>query len=243
MEDPGWAGALTVAAGALCYRGALSGAEQHHHVGVQVIQARDGSFEVSDAHGGRAVTSAAVIPSGHTHGLRITAATDGVLVFLDPGRLVPTDTIPDDATAWAAAGHELPCHTTWLSPIDLVGRLLTAPPTGYRTTGPRHPSVRIAVDLIPRLVPAPIRLTDVARTAGLSPNRLGRLFKEQVGQSFSSYVRWIRLRHAVTSLSSGASLTDAAHAAGFTDSAHANRVCREMFGMAPSTASRGLTWA
>jgi transcriptional regulator GlxA family with amidase domain len=41
-------------------------------------------------------------------------------------------------------------------------------------------------------------------------------------------------------LFAGGTLTDAAHAAGFADSAHMNRVCHEMFGLAPSEAVRRL---
>lgn len=100
-----------------------------------------------------------------------------------------------------------------------------------------------AVELIPRLLPGTVRLGDVAKHVGLSAGRLGRLFNDQVGQSFPTYVRWARLRAAVEAVRDGASLTEAAHSAGFTDSAHANRVCHEMFGLSPSAASRDLVWA
>ncbi|MGI8814985.1 MAG: helix-turn-helix domain-containing protein [Pseudonocardia sp.] len=61
--------------------------------------------------------------------------------------------------------------------------------------------------------------------------------------SFPAYLRWTRLRRAVEGLRAGGNLTDAAHAGGFTDSAHLNRVCHEMFGLAPSAiASDQLRW-
>ncbi len=237
-----WSGALAVVAGALCYTGTLSDAQPHHHVATQAVRAWTGSFELTDASGRRAVTSAAIIPSGRDHAIRILAPTSGVLIFLDPSAFSRTGA---DVAEWVAAGSELPCWTTPLPPAQLLDDLLAAPPAGYTrpTADTWHPSVLAAVELIPRILPEPVRLTEVAKQVALSPSRLGRLFNEQVGQSFPTYVRWARLRRAVEAVRDGASLTDAAHAAGFTDSAHANRVCHEMFGMSPSQASSELVWA
>lgn len=200
---------------------------------------------MTDGHGRRAVTSAAIVPSGRNHSIRILSPTSGVLIFLDPAAFCRIETDNDDVAEWVAAGFELPCWTSPLPPAQLLAELLAAPPAGYLrpTTDLWHPSVLAAVELIPSLLPGPVRLTAVAERVALSPSRLGRLFNEQVGQSFPTYVRWARLRRAVEAVRDGASLTDAAHAAGFTDSAHANRVCHEMFGMSPSDASRELVWA
>lgn len=243
-RDGAWSGALAVVAGALCYTGTLSNAQQHHHVATQVVRARTGAFELADARGRRAVTSAAIIPSGRDHSIRILEPASGVLVFLDPSAFSRTGTDSDDVADWVAAGHNLPRWTEPSTPERLLDELLAAPPAGYSRPAAAgwHPSVLAAVELIPRLLPDTVRLTEVAKAVALSPGRLGRLFNEQVGQSFPTYVRWARLRCAVEALGAGASLTDAAHAAGFTDSAHANRVCHEMFGMSPSHASRDLVW-
>lgn len=247
MDDDatGWAGAVAVVAGALCYTGKLSDALEHHHMATQVIRAWTGSFELTDAQGRREVTSAAVIPSGCAHWIHILEPAAGILVFLDPSAFTAARSDPDDVTAWVTAGRELPSWTIPLPPEQLLDELLANPPSGYRrpTADTWHPSVLAAVELIPRLLPGPVRLTDVAKHVALSPNRLGRLFNAQVGQSFPTYVRWARLRRAVEALRDGASLTVAAHAAGFADSAHANRVCHEMFGMSPSQASRELVWS
>lgn len=240
-----WSGALAVVAGALCYTGKLSDARRHRHAAAQVVRSWADPFELADAHGRREMTCAAVIPPGQDHSIRILTPTSGVLVFLDPSAFCRTTPDSDDVAEWVSTGRELPCWTSPLPPEQLLDELMDAPPTGYArpTADSWHASVLAAVELIPRLLPAPVRLTDVAQQVALSPSRLGRLFNEQVGQSFPTYVRWARLRCAVEALRDGASLTDAAHAAGFTDSAHANRVCHEMFGMAPSQASRELVWA
>lgn len=240
-----WSGALAIVAGALCYSGSLSDAEEHHHVATQVVRAWTGSFELIDGRGRRAVTSAAIIPSGQRHAIRVPDPSTGVLIFLDPSAFTRAGTDSEDVAEWVMAGDELSCWTTALPPEQLLETLMARPPKGYCRPSAHtwHPSVFAAVELIPRLLPGPIRLTDVARGVALSPSRLGRLFNEQVGQSFPTYVRWARLRCAVEAVRTGASLTDAAHAAGFSDSAHANRVCHEMFGMSPSDASRDLVWA
>lgn len=244
-RDGAWSGALAVVAGALCYTGTLSDARRHHHVATQVVRAWTGAFELADAGGRRAITSAAIIPSGQEHSIRILEPASGVLVFLDPSVFSRTGTDSDDVTDWVRRGDELPCWTRPLPPETLLDQLVTAPPSGYcrPTADSWHPSVLAAVELIPRLLPGTVRLGDVAKHVGLPAGRLGRLFNDQVGQTFPTYVRWARLRAAVEAVRDGASLTEAAHAAGFTDSAHANRVCHEMFGLSPSAASRDLVWA
>ncbi|MBU9764717.1 helix-turn-helix transcriptional regulator [Mycobacterium sp. TNTM28] len=243
--NPAWSGALAVVTGALCYTGRLSDAQRHHHVATQVVRSWADPFELTDAHGRAAVTSAAVIPSGREHSIRILSPASGVIIFLDPSAFSRTGPDGDDVAQWVAAGDELPCWTTPLPPEQLLDELIGTPPSGYTRPTPDiwHPSLLAAVELVPRLLPEAVRLTDVAKQVGLSPGRLGRLFKLQLGQSFPTYVRWARLRCAVEAVRDGASLTDAAHAAGFTDSAHANRVCHEMFGLSPSAASRELVWS
>lgn len=240
-----WSGALAIVSGALCYSGSLADAKEHHHVATQVVRTWTGAFELIDGRGRRAITSAAIIPSGQRHAIRIPDPTAGVLIFLDPSAFTRAGTDSDDVAEWARAGDEMSSWTTALPPEQLLDKLMARPPAGYCRPSAQiwHPSVFAAVELIPELLPGPIRLTDVATRVALSPSRLGRLFNEQVGQSFPAYVRWARLRCAVDAVRTGASLTDAAHAAGFSDSAHANRVCHEMFGMSPSDASRDLVWA
>ncbi|MEH3131214.1 MAG: AraC family transcriptional regulator [Mycolicibacterium neoaurum] len=250
-ESARWAGALAVADGALCYVGALSDADSHHHVATQIVRAWSGSFELTDGHGRCAMTQAAIIPSSCEHSIRVPHRdVRGALVFLDSGSALGSGIAElvsggSDVTRWVTAGHEL-VKTMDLAAGDPASILETI--AGARGAdhhpgpGPWHPYVRLAVDRIAELLPEPVTLVEVANAVGMSPSRLSRLFNEQVGQSFPAYVRWRRLRLAVEALQRGASLTDAAHTAGFTDSAHANRVCHEMFGLSPSLASRHLVW-
>lgn len=80
-----------------------------------------------------------------------------------------------------------------------------------------------------------VSLADVLPTIGLSPGRLSHLFVQETGLPFRTYLLWLRLRSAVAAIASGASLTEAAHAAGFADSAHFSRTFRRMFGVAPTS--------
>ncbi|MEV4251289.1 AraC family transcriptional regulator [Streptosporangium canum] len=116
------------------------------------------------------------------------------------------------------------------------------PPTGAAPPRPRHPALIHATQVIAALLPARVRLAEVARAVHLSDSRLSHLFTGELGLPFRPYVLWMRLRAALTSLSGGALLTEAAHAAGFADAAHLTRVVRRMMGQAPSTFTARVRW-
>ncbi len=79
-------------------------------------------------------------------------------------------------------------------------------------------------------------MTQLARQSGLSLRQLRHRFTDELGLNPRAYLRWRRLRRAVASVESGASLTEAALAGGFADGAHFSRVFQAQFGMAPSQA-------
>ncbi|HSW13405.1 MAG TPA: helix-turn-helix domain-containing protein [Solimonas sp.] len=74
----------------------------------------------------------------------------------------------------------------------------------------------------------------LAQQAGLSPQRLRALAREQLGMPLARWRIWQRLRLAASALRRGESLAEAALAAGFADQAHFSRTMREMFGVTPS---------
>jgi AraC-like DNA-binding protein len=92
-------------------------------------------------------------------------------------------------------------------------------------------TMRGSLDTVPRL-------DELAGAARLSAGRFGHLFREVTGIPMRRYQLWLRLVAALAELSSGCSLTEAAHAAGFADSAHMTRTFRRMFGIAPSALHR-----
>lgn len=74
-------------------------------------------------------------------------------------------------------------------------------------------------------------LPEAADIACLSESRFSHLFVEDVGLPFRTFLLWRRMSRAVSLLSSGKSLTEAAHTAGFADSAHFSRTFLRMFGL------------
>lgn len=77
-------------------------------------------------------------------------------------------------------------------------------------------------------------LAELARLTQLSESRLAHLFRRDVGVPIRQYRLTLRMEEAVREIARGASLTRAAYAAGFADAAHFCRICRRMYGGAPS---------
>jgi AraC family transcriptional regulator len=80
-----------------------------------------------------------------------------------------------------------------------------------------------------------LALVDIAASAGVSADHLGRVFRKHVGCSIGSYVRRVRIEYACEQLiSADISLAEIASAAGFTDQSHFTRVFRELTGLTPA---------
>ena len=250
----GWTGRITVTPGQLVYSGFLGPSEPHRHVAIQIAVARSGMLSAVDGLGGTANARAVVVPAGQRHVISALRETEGVLLYLDPatplGRLVSHGIAratedPAAVVSWVRLGEAVearfdPSTSADELPGRLVDALLSALVTAHPDCVPPDAVVRRAVEVIQQTIPLPVRCADVARTVSLSADRLGRRFHSQIGMTINSYVRWVRLERALSELLAGATLIDAAHAAGFADSAHMNRVCHEMFGLAPSVAVGNL---
>jgi AraC-like DNA-binding protein len=108
---------------------------------------------------------------------------------------------------------------------------------GARERTPRHPAVlRMCALLDSTASEREMRVTQLAQRSGLSPRQLRHRFTEELGINPSAYLRWRRLRRAVTCIERDATLTEAAVEGGFADGAHFSRVFQAQFGMAPSQA-------
>lgn len=79
-----------------------------------------------------------------------------------------------------------------------------------------------------------LTLETVADVACLSPSRFRHLFVEETGMALRPYILWRRFLLVWDLMSSGTTLSAAAHAAGFADAAHLTRTSRRMFGFPPS---------
>jgi AraC-like DNA-binding protein len=130
---------------------------------------------------------------------------------------------------------------------DLLTLLVVAPaadhphapaprrPLGLKRERSVTPSIDAALEFIEANHAEPISLADAARAATYSRCHFCKLFKEQVGVGFVSYLTDVRLRHARRLLSdSKMNVTDVALAVGFGDLCHFERVFRRRHRQTPS---------
>ena len=116
----------------------------------------------------------------------------------------------------------------------------------YGTTSSRRLISRTATsvgvdavrDYIHDNVTNPIRLSTLARIAGVSPYHLIRVFGRAFGVSPYAYVKQLRVVHAQRLLREGISATEVAFAVGFSDQSHLNRVFKAMMGVTPGAFAR-----
>jgi AraC-like DNA-binding protein len=115
--------------------------------------------------------------------------------------------------------------------LENIGRMLVERLTGGVVGSIPDPRVRKMMSHVASRLDGAVSLESAASAAGLSPSRARHLFVEQTGLAFRSYLLWLRMTRAVQIMSSGRSLTEAAHEAGFADSPHFSRTFRRMFGI------------
>lgn len=157
--------------------------------------------------------------------LRVTSGSDlpplpeDLMNALLPVLLASEGHTPDEQAGQALLSHVL---------MTLIG------PTWDKSSD--DPRIATALSLVtPRfLVEHSQPITSLATCVNLSPSRFRHLFRQEMGMSVQSYLRWQRLMAALLASAHGASLTEAAHMAGFADSAHLTRVFRATFGLPPS---------
>ena len=101
--------------------------------------------------------------------------------------------------------------------------------------GSQNPIILDAVKTMEAHVAEPLPLESLAKTAGISPRQLNRLFAEKLGRPTMRYYREVRLEKAQSLLrNSPLSLTEIALATGFANSSHFSRAYAAQFGQPPS---------
>ena len=134
----------------------------------------------------------------------------------------------------------------------LVTELLVYLGRNYRTETLSDHSIAKRRRNLERLTPAlqyieqnytePITVEQLSRVLCLSNDRSSHLFREGVGQSPLQYINEIRLRKAMSLLTTGEhSVTEVALAVGFSDYNHFGRLFRRRYGCTPSQARKGKT--
>jgi two-component system, response regulator YesN len=94
--------------------------------------------------------------------------------------------------------------------------------------------IRQAKDLIDRQFTEQLNLEDISHTIGISPFYFSRLFREEMGVSFSEYMTKLRLEKAVFLLAQGFSIKDCCFSVGYNDPNYFSRIFRKYYNMTPS---------
>jgi AraC family transcriptional regulator len=220
----------------------------HAHQAIQLVLGRDAPHLVRAGEKAPWIEySAAVIASRQPHGIDVTRADYGVVVFVEPetreGRAIAERHIRGGVTEVgcaeleAAARHLFEIwlrqeseHAISAAARSLVGVLSE----GIEPTVVTDERILRAITYIGAHLASPLTLDEVASHVFLSPSRFRHLFAEQTGMGLRPYVLWRRFLHIWNLVMRGVSLSTAAHSAGFADAAHLTRTSKRMFGFAPS---------
>jgi AraC-like DNA-binding protein len=214
--------------------------DPHAHFAIQLSIGLRG--EVIAASGERA--SAWLVGSDQPHWLRTEGSV--ATIFFDPltpdGRRL-TGRLGNSAVAALGEGECLPARRELESCWECGWPAAHLRAAAGRIAAMLNPCAAAAVDARVQAVvdemlrdaSGSARLADLAAGVGLSESRLAHLFRQEVGIPVRQYRLTLRMEEAFACVLRGDTLTAAAHAAGFADSAHFCRVCRRMFGSAPSS--------
>ncbi len=218
---------ISVRPSMVAIRGPITGNRTHRHRALQLSAAVAGRL-VLDGTSCRGVVIAAEWP----HQLE---AADALTVLIEPetrlGRRLTREFLDMDDSR--------------IDGIDLAQLLRVLRVADSDLSPSADPRVRRALTRLQpsRLIKeggAPV--DEIAAELGLSRSRFQHLFRAEVGTSWSRARGWARAMEAARQVASGASLTEAAHAAGYADSAHLSRCFKQMFGLSPSAAANGSTF-
>lgn len=98
-----------------------------------------------------------------------------------------------------------------------------------------HETVAAAIRYITASYYKEISIYDIADTYGLNAKYIGRLFKEQTGESFNTYLNRVRIHHAKQLLSgTRAQIIEIAFECGYNNVTYFNRIFKKLQGVTPS---------
>jgi AraC-like DNA-binding protein len=99
----------------------------------------------------------------------------------------------------------------------------------------KRASIFRAIDYMEKHFQDPLSLTEVARSAFLSPSYFSHLFRKTTSTSFAHYLQQIRVREAKKLLrQTERNVTEIAFDSGFNNLSHFNRVFRKLVGANPT---------
>lgn len=239
-----WNGSATLGDGWATFSGESGDNSPHQHLLLQLVIAHKNNVRINIVNHGEISSPALVIAANIKHQLQ---AGEVLLIYLDPesvlGRALTARCnngyfLFDDSTRNALSAAA--CQQVGLALIKAIATHLNVPIPATETNTTSDRVERLIADLAHR-AELPKTLSQFAQEASLSPSRLRHRISTIVGIPFRPYLRWLRLQRAMKYAATGASLTDAAHAAGFADAAHLSRTMRRHFGVVPRDVLRILS--
>jgi AraC-like DNA-binding protein len=87
-----------------------------------------------------------------------------------------------------------------------------------------------------------VALEELSDLSGLSPYRLIRVFRQELGLSPHAYFEQVRIHRARRLLKDGLPIADVAADLGFTDQSHLNRHFKKLTGVTPGAYRRAITY-
>ncbi len=94
--------------------------------------------------------------------------------------------------------------------------------------------IRQAKDIIDHQFTQVVNLEDISHTIGISPFYFSRLFREEIGVSFSEYVTKLRMDKALSLLAQGVSVKECCFSIGYNDPNYFSRIFRKYYEMTPT---------
>lgn len=230
----------------LLFIGPLGEVAPHRHAATVLLVALQGEVRVRlSAERRWRQAQTALVPAGCMHALDLRGGVTAVY-YNDPHRpFHPAMSARDcaepsfDPPPLAPLGdalrrfHQAPDARALLEPCldTALGR--------YPQLPAMDPRVAATIGLMQADLSENLPLAALAEAAALSPSRLQHLFQDQTGVPLRRFRIWIRFRHALERIATGASLTTAAFDAGFASSTHFSHAFKAMFGVSPASVLAG----
>lgn len=223
------------------FTGRVDAVDDHRNPGHTLIMGIDGPFRMGGTDG-PLVRSAWVFPGSTVPKLDYRGTRIGHLL-LGPHH-------PVARRAWHLSGEpmvidglpavlaaELPATLARAAVGDVVPeRVLQRLDDHLPGPQPRSldPRVRRAIHSLLEDSRPPNDQEQLALLVGLSPSRLGHLFRQEIGMSIGRFRLWTRIQRLAMAIGVSGSITEAALNAGFRDPSQLARDFRMLFGLKPS---------
>ncbi|GAA0529601.1 AraC family transcriptional regulator [Saccharopolyspora subtropica] len=220
--------------------------DAHRHDDHQIVYAARGVLAITTDAGSwvAAATRAIWVPAGTTHAhqahgeleLHLVGlpATNNPLGLDEPTVLSVGPLLRELILAYTRAPHDDSPERTRLRAV-LLDQLRASPQQPVHLPAPTDPRLRELCAIL-HADPADNRtLAALGRQVGASDRTLTRLFRRDLGMSFSQWRTQLRLYRALVLLAEGTPVTAVAHACGWSSASAFIDVFRRAFGHTPGT--------